>query len=470
MRDYWSFIARKTRRHKPTGFECGELPKRPKPFQEAVIRWACRIGRCGIFAGTGMGKTTMQICYADQVVKHTNGRALILAPLGVRQQTKREAELCGIDVTICRTQADVRDGINLTNYEMMQHFDLASFSCAVPDESSIAKSFTGKTKQRMVAGFKETPFKAACTATPAPNDHMELGNQSELLSVMPSNEMLSRWFGPDSMHAGNYRLRPHAEHDFWRWMASWCVMFERPSDLGEEFSDAGYILPPLHVHEHIVGDQEEMEPGELSNGQLTIPGFGDLEISATGVHKQLRRTSVARARKVAEIIGSDPGPWLVWCYSDYDADALRAEMPDIVEVRGSQSVDVKEDRLAAFSAGQIRVLCTKPKIAGFGLNWQHCHKVCFIGLSYEFESYYQAIRRTLRFGQLHPVQCHVVMSEDEKTLWNTIQRKASDHERMKAAIRDSMRDLTKKELGKRVMLVEYHPTIPMEIPSWLLST
>jgi len=443
---YRDFLNRKLRRAEPVGFEPGELNPNLFAWQADLVRWFCRVGRAGCFADTGLGKTLMQLEWARQVVIRTLGlgKVLILTPLAVAQQTRREAGKFGLDVpvTICREQADVQPGINVTNYERLHKFDPTAFAGVVLDESSILKAYTGKTKRRLLDAFRGTQYKLACTATPAPNDHIELGNHSEFLGVMPSNEMLTRWFINDSMVAGNLRLCHHGEADFWRWVTSWAACVTTPADLGHP--DDQFRLPPLRriLHE-ISADNCPPPAGFLFHCQ---------DVSATTMHRIKRATAAARAEEAAEIVGNDAEPWLIWCDTNYEADELRRVLPDAVEIRGSDAIEKKEEGLIGFSTGSIRQLITKPEIAGHGLNWQHCHKMVFVGLSFSFERLYQAIRRCWRFGQQRPVDVHVIATDAEASILETVDRKADAFEQMRQGMADAVRESQLESIyGKRTL-------------------
>jgi hypothetical protein len=402
--DYSEFLERKRVAVVPVGFEPSRpINQRLFNWQQLIVRWAIKLGRAAIFSGCGTGKTGMQLEWASHVADYTSRPVLILAPLAVAHQTALEGGKFGIPVTVCRTRGDVRTGVNVTNYDMMHNFDPGAFSGVVLDESSILKNFSGTTKKRLMQAFEGTQYKLCCTATPAPNDYLELGNHAQFLDVMDSNEMISRWFINDTMQAGSYRLKKHAEQDFWRWVASWSVCLEKPSDIGYE--DGGFQLPELRMHQHIVAVDHSRAARE---GKL----FRDAALSATTMHEEMRLTAVDRARKVAEIVLAEPNEaWTIWCNTNYEADALNEEIQGAVEIRGSDSVAVKERGLDGFSDGRIRVLVSKPSIAGFGMNWQHCARVAFVGLTYSYEQFYQALRRSWRFGQTRPVDVHVVIAE-----------------------------------------------------------
>ena len=424
---YSEFLASKAISAPLTGLaEIPPLTPALFPFQRDIVAWALKRGRAAIFADCGMGKTLMQLEWA----RHIPGNVLILAPLAVAQQTVREGERFGIAVRYCRHQAEVTDGITITNYEMLSQFDASTFTGVVLDESSILKSYMGKTKQLIIEIFKDTRFKLACTATPAPNDHMELGNHSDFLGIMHGTEMLSRWFINDSMHAGNYRLKAHGERDFWRWVASWAVALSKPSDIGD-YADDGFILPPLNVSVKTIE---------------VAPPFGHLfhsaaALSATEIHQVKRESANKRAQAVADFAAGER--CLIWCDTNYEADAIKAVMPEAIDVRGSDSITTKETVLNDFAEGRLDYLVTKPDIAGFGMNFQLCHRIAFIGLSYSFEALYQAIRRVWRFGQQQPVECLIVETEAESGIRGIVQRKIGDHARMQAAMIANMQEFQK---------------------------
>lgn len=436
---YLDFLERKVVTAPDAGLAPEEIPAlNPalSAWQADVVRWALRRGRAALFEDTGLGKTFQQLEWARIVAETQGGAVLILTPLAVAAQTVREGAKFGIAVTHARAQADVRPGVNVANYERLHLFTPAAFVGVVLDESSILKSYMGKTKRAIVDAFAGMRFKLACTATPAPNDHTELGNHAEFLDVMRSTEMLSRWFINNPAEAGDYRLKRHAAADFWRWVSAWAVCISLPSDLrdaeGRPYSDAGYVLPPLDLREHIVGvDHSLAAPGEL---------FRDSVLSAATLHKEMRLTASDRAARVAELVAADPEEtWLLWCNTNYEADALRALLPEAVEVRGSDRPDEKERKLEAFGVGETRVLITKPSIAGFGLNFQHCARMAFVGLSYSYEQLYQALRRSYRFGQTRPVVAHLVIAETEVGVMSAIRQKQEDHQVMQRAMRDAMR-------------------------------
>ncbi len=443
--DYQEFLKSKHQKAQSFGFEPGAMNPMLKDFQASIVRWALKGGRRAVFAGTGLGKTITQLEWARHV-SDEKGPVLILAPLAVAEQTAREAAKFGID-GVEVVEAFSQSPIQIANYEKLHRFDTSRYKGVVLDESSILKSYMGKTKQALLDAFKDTPYRLCCTATPAPNDHLELGNHSQFLGIMDSNEMISRWFLNDTMEAGGYRLKRHAADDFWRWVATWAVSLSMPSDLG--FSDDGYILPPLNIESHIV----DVDITEHTEGRLyRVP-----DMSSTGIHKELQRTVSDRAAKAAEIV-KKPGQWLIWCNSDYEADALLAAIPDAVDIRGKHSEAEKKRRLLGFTDGSIRVFISKPKLNGFGMNWQHCNQIAFVGLSYSFESFYQAIRRCWRFGQTKPVDCHIVQAVTEGAITATIARKEQDFKTMQQEMVAAMRDESIRQLRDESLTIE----LPME--------
>lgn len=429
---YTDFLAAKRAAVPSSGIDVSPDEIHPMlfPFQSDIVTWALRKGCAAIFADCGMGKTLIQLEWARLIFEQTGGDVLILAPLAVASQTIAEGSKIGVTVHACRSHLDVRRGINITNYEMLQHFDASHFIGVVLDESSILKSYMGKTKRQLVELFSNTPYRLACTATPAPNDHMEIGNHSEFLGVMPSNEMLMRWFINDTMSNGHYRLKGHAQKAFWEWVASWAISLRRPSDLG--YSDEGFVLPELRIERLYV--ESDLTIG-AEDGQL----FRAPTMNATNLHKEMRLTAPDRARAVANLINNDSEAWAVWCNTNYEADELKRLIPDAIEVRGSESIAEKERKITAFSTGRARVIIGKPSMLGYGLNWQHCHKTAFVGLSYSFEDFYQAVRRLYRFGQKNPVQCIVVAAQTEAPLVATLERKMAAHMRMSDAMNTTAR-------------------------------
>lgn len=427
------------------------------PFQKDLVRWALERGRAAIYGGCGTGKTIEQLEWARHVAAETRKPTLILAPLAVAQQTIREGQKFNIEAHYALDGAAAPDsGIVVTNYERLDRFDPGRFGGVVIDEASILKSYQGSTKQRIVNAFAGTHFRLACSATPAPNDHLELGNQSEFLGVLTSHEMIARWFISDQSEFGTYRLKGHAVDDFWDWCASWARCFDKPSDLDTRYSDAGYVLPDLRMHRHVL----EVDLVEARGANL----FRMPEMSATAVHQERRRTVLARAARVADIVAAEPDEqWLIWCETDYESDALRAAMPSAVDVRGSMSLEKKEEALLGFCDGKVRVLITKPKLAGLGLNFQNCARVAFVSATYSYEAFYQAIRRAWRFGQTRPVDVHMVMAATESNILDVLHRKQRDHEAMKLRMFAAMRRAQRDDNCAK----DYRPTMRVRLPAWL---
>lgn len=452
MKSYESFIQSKRVTMQPAGFDVdrGMLHGGLFDFQRDLVHWALRRGRAAIFAGTGLGKTRMQTEWAMNVHRLTGGDVLMLAPLAVAAQTVREAAELGYEITMCRNQDDVRPGLNTANYEMLHKFEPVLFDGVVLDESSILKSFTGKLRTELIESFAFTPYRLACTATPAPNDYMEIGNHAEFLGVMSRTEMLSMFFVHDGGETQKWRLKGHAEGDFWRWVASWGVVLEKPSDLG--YSDEGYILPPLTITDHVI--EVEGEPAKtLSQRQ------------------KARRESVAdRVAACAEIVNATDKPFLVWCDLNIESEMLAAAIPSAVEVKGSDKPAHKEQAMLDFAAGKIRVLVTKPSIAGFGMNWQHCADMAFVGLSDSFEQVFQAIRRCYRFGQTKSVNVHMITSSREGATAENIKRKEADFQRMVSEMVQYTKDITSETIRQADRdVTEYKPERSIIIPKWLRS-
>lgn len=462
MKDYAAFLAGKAIEAPPRGLEAmPQLAGHLFPFQAGVVEHALTVGSSLCALGTGLGKTAVQLEFCRVAMEAEGRPALILTPLAVARQIEREGRRWGYDAQVVRSRADVRPGINVCNYDRLDLLDVSVFGPVALDESSIIKEWTGKTTQKLIATFRQHRFRLCASATPAPNDHTELGTHAEFLGVMSILEMLARWFINDSADTGTWRLKGHAVDSFWDWMASWSRMAEHPRDLGDDI--AGYDLPPLDVHRHRIETDEQAAPGML---------FGGTEdVSATGIHALKRRTAGARADRVAELVTADSEPWLVWVDTDYEADAVLDALgkgySGLVEVRGSHPIERKEDALAAFLDGTARVLLTKPSVAGWGLNLQHCARMVFVGRSFSYEAWHQAVRRCWRFGQKRPVQVHLIVAEGEDAIGRVIDRKSADHARMRAAMTAAM--LRNMERAQR-RRVDYTPTHAGRLPAWLKET
>ena len=445
---YQTFLARKRRTDPSTGLSVvPDLPGSLFPFQRDIVRWALKRGRAAVFAQTGLGKSFIELAWGQGVHTSTGGNVLLLTPLAVAEQMVREARKFGLPARHCATQAEVQPGVTVTNYEKLHHFDLSKFVGVILDESSILKAFDGKTRTALIEACKDVPYRLCATATPAPNDFTELGNHAEFLGVMSVTGMQATFFCHDGGDTNVWRLKGHAEDDFWRWMCSWAVLLRRPSDLG--YSDSGYDLLPLQQHEHIV--------------QV------DGERAATlGERLRARRASLEpRVAKAIELTPDDR-PFVWWCNLNDEADALRAGLPGAVEVRGSDKEDEKADKLRAFAAGEFRILISKPRICGFGMNWQHCADTGFVGLNDSFEQVYQAVRRFWRFGQTSAVTAHFIAASTEGAVLENLRRKEADAERMGAAMVAQMADISSELVhGSERETDIYTPTLPVALPRWL---
>lgn len=419
-------------------------------FQRDIVVWALKKGRCAIFAGTGLGKTLMQLEWSKHV-----GKVIILAPLAVSQQTVEEGKKFGISVNLCKSQDDVKDGINITNYERLDRFDFSAFDGVVLDESSILKSMTGKVRTQLIEVCRKVPYRLACTATPAPNDLMELCNHSEFLNVMSANEMLATFFVHDGGDTSKWRLKKHARKSFWEWVASWAVMLTNPEELG--YDGRRYQLPKLSVYQHTV--ETEKDVGLLFQAEaLTLQE-----------RQAARRNSVEqRAEKCAGFVKD--GQWIIWCNLNSEADALARMIPEAVEVRGSDTPEKKEKAALDFASGKIRILISKPLIFGMGLNFQRCHQMAFVGLSDSFEQYYQSVRRCWRFGQEHPVDVHVITADTEGAVVANIENKERIFSEMLSGMISATQELTKENIrATSKQTDEYKPTVTMNLPQWLLA-
>lgn len=460
MSEYDAFVASKRRASSSVGFASDGLPSSLFDHQRVLVEWATRKGRAALFADTGLGKTAMQLAWAAQVVAHTGGRVLILAPLAVTSQTVAEGRRIGIDVHECRGGSDDGRPIVITNYEQLHHMDAAAFVGVVLDESSILKAYNGSTRDAIIAAFAATPYKLACTATPAPNDWTELGNHAEFLGVCSRPEMLATYFCHDGGETATWRLKGHAHRDFWAWVATWAAVIRRPSDLG--FDDGGYALPPLVWHEHRVAVDESTAHAA---GMLFV-GTATTLADQRGVRRATMGDRVAMA---ASVIASEPDdPWLVWCEQNAESEAMADCVSGAVEVTGSDEPEHKTASMLAFAAGGVRVLVSKPRICGFGMNFQRCARVLFVGPSHSYEATYQAIRRCWRFGQGRPVHVHVVASSADAAIVANYRRKEADAAQMQAAMVEAMRDMMQQEIrGSTRTMDAYGASMPMIVPKWL---
>jgi DNA modification methylase len=441
--DYESFVASKRRAEVATGHKPGQLNEHLFDFQAAIVEWAVRRGRAAIFADTGLGKTLMQLSWADEVASQTGGIVLVLAPLAVSEQTIEQGRAFGIEVSrVVQGGTPTGPGVWITNYERMDSIDFTELHGLVLDESSILKAHDGKTRQRIIEAAQGVPYRLSCTATPSPNDFDELGNQCEFLGVMTRTEMLATYFVNDTGDTGTWRLKGWGASKFWEWMGTWAVVLRNPQDLG--FNGARYELPPLNYHEHVV--ETEQLTGEL----FARPAMGLAE------RRKAQRDSVeARCRALADVVNAEPGePWLIWCHLNDEAELITQLIPGAVNVQGSDSPESKSKNLLGFAHGEIRVLVSKPKIAGFGMNWQHCARMAFVGLDDSFEKFYQAVRRCYRFGQKREVQVHLFTAENEGQILANLKRKEVQHHEISANMIEHMKEIMNHELTGQTNVVE----------------
>ena len=456
MNDYENFLKEKTLIVPDSGFECDDLNNNLFPFQRAIVKWALRKGKAALFEDTGLGKTIQQLSWADAVHKHTDKPVLILAPLAVSKQTAKEAMKFDIQCQLCETQEDVINGVNITNYEKISHFDTSSFVGIVLDESSILKSFQGKTTKDMINRFRMTPYKLACTATPSPNDYTELGNHAEFLNVMTMNEMLAMYFINDYSGGIGWRLKGHSRDDFFRWIAEWAVMIKSPADIG--FNDDAYRLPKLNIKNVVVKSK--------------VPETSLFYVPAETLseRRMARKDSLnERVKKTAEIIINNKiDQCIVWCNFNDESEALHKAIDGSYEIKGSDTPEHKENGMIGFSEGTVKYLVSKPSICGFGMNWQNCNNMIFCGLSDSFEQFYQAIRRCYRFGQKREVNVYIVTSQAEENVINNIKEKQLKHMEMGERMLKVINEVTAEKLySHSYNHTNYNPKEIFSIPSWL---
>ncbi len=427
---YLEFISSKRKVFEGVGFEAKKLNPVLFDLQDAIVKWALKKGRAAIFADTGLGKTAMQVEWSNRVQAHTKGNILIVAPLCVAQQTCKEAKnLLDVDITYVRNQT--KDKIQITNYEMLEHFDMGSFAGVVLDESSILKNQTGKTRNQIIEACAKVDYRLSCTATPSPNDFMELGNQAEFLGIMRHVEMLSTFFTHDGGETQKWVLKGHAKTKFWEWLSTWAVFINKPQDLG--FKAEGYDLPELKFHNHIVRAEE------------TLDGFL-FPVQAESLqerNKARKQTVDLRVAEVVKIMGDSKEPWLIWCHLNEESEKLAQELGG-VEVKGGDAIHQKETKIMAFTNKAAKRMTTKPSIAGFGMNWQHCRNMVFVGLNDSYEEIYQAIRRCYRFGQKKEVNVHLISADIEGAVLQNIKRKEAQMELMKNSMVKHMAEFQKK--------------------------
>jgi len=437
---YADFLARKALTVAPVGFEPTDYTANLFQFQRDIVALACKLGRFCVWADCGMGKTPMQLEWASQVCRQTGGRVLVLAPLAVSHQTVREAAKFGIEgVAFASHPSDTDARIVVTNYQKLSHFSPADFVGIVLDESSILKAMDGKTRSAILDAFRHTPYRLACSATPAPNDYMELGNHAEFVGVMTREEMLSMFFVHDGGDTSQWRLKGHAKSKFWEWVCTWAVTIRKPSDLG--YDDATFQLPPLDMVDHVVHTPLEAITDE--HGQH---GLFPTQALTLGDQRAVQRSSLELRVAEAVALANQPGQWIVWCHLNDESAALTAGIDGAVEVTGSDSDDHKTRAMLDFQEGRTRVLVSKSSICGFGMNFQNCHQVVFVGLSHSYESFYQAIRRCWRFGQNRPVQAHVVYDWAEGAVVENLRRKELESTDMAVRMVEIMKAQTMEQL------------------------
>lgn len=434
------------------GFDPGPLNPHLFDWQAEVVRWALQKGRACLFEDCGLGKTIQQLAWAEQIP----GPVIVLTPLAVAEQTAAEAERFGIDAIVSR-DGTVGPRITITNYEQMHRFDLSQFEGIVLDESSILKAQTGKIRTAIIEAAASIPYRLACTATPAPNDHMELGNHAEFVGAMPTQEMLARFFVHDAAKTQEWRLKGHARDEFWSWVASWALMIRTPEDIG--FDGSGFRLPPLEIVEHHV------ETGIVQDGELFA-----MPVESLNDQRAARRETMAgRVAAVADLVNGSDQPWVVWCELNNEGDQLEALIPDAVQVSGADDDEQKRERFLGFSSGKHRVLITKPKIGGFGMNWQHCPNMAFVGLSHSWEQFYQAVRRSWRFGQKSPVRVHIVSTDIEAAVLRNIKKKQAAADDMAVEMVSRMKSTMLAEIkGASVPLSEIETGAIAHGPDWTM--
>lgn len=454
---YNEFLKTKELQSVQAGFDVDRNELNPKgfEFQKDIVQWALRKGKAAIFSDCGSGKTEMSLDFAYQVHKKTGYNVLIIAPLAVVKQTQKEGMKFGIEVNVCREQEDVIDGINITNYEIIDHFDASLFGCVILDESSILKSFTSATRNELIDRFVATPYKLCCTASPSPNDHSELANHAEFLGIMSRTEMLATYFIHDGSDTSKWRLKGYGEKRFWEWVATWAVCVRNPADLG--YSNEGYNLPELNLIEHIV--ESETKDYEL------VPKLAE----TLSERREARKESIENRVEVArQLVEGNNDTWLVWCDYNAESSALHKAIKDSVEIVGADSPERKAQVAMDFAEGKIKALVSKCSIYGFGMNFQTTHQMIFCGISDSFESFYQAIRRCWRYGQEHDVNVHIIISQKEKNVLDNIKRKQRQMEEMQSNMIALMKDVTMSEMKHTTRITtEYKPKEEMEIPTWI---
>lgn len=456
--DYQSFLSGKLQRSVSVGLQAiPALPDSLLPIQSALTPWTLRRGRCAVFADTGLGKSRIEIVWAWALHASLGIDILMLTPIAVAKQMLAEAAQLGIPITLCRSAADVRPGLNVTNYERLHLFETDRFGAVILDESSCIKHHGSKLLQQLMDAFAGTPYKLCASATPAPNDWTELGTHAEFLGVCKRTEMLSEFFVHDGGETQVWRLKGHAQQAFWRWVASWAAMVRRPSDLG--LDDAAYQLPPLRMHEHIV------DSATGAGGMLF-----KMDAQTLMERRTARRDTIEqRVQKCVEIVTAEADePWIIWGDLNAECDLLEQSIPGAIQVAGSDSIEDKESRLEGFASGKHRILISKSSISGWGCNWQHCARMAFVGVTDSYEAVYQSIRRCYRFGQKRPVGVHVIASDIEGAVLANLRRKGADATAMAESLALHTREAVMAQVFGSVQTTNnYNPTKQMQLPSWL---
>lgn len=462
--NYQEFIASKQLKAVNAGFDINidELNSNMFEWQKMLVKWGLKKGKCAFFEDCGLGKTIQQLVWADETRKYSNKPSIILAPLAVAEQTKLQGEKFGVEVNICEFQADIKNtAVNITNYEKLHNFDCKSFGSVALDESSILKNSIGKVRSQLIDEFKYTPFRSCWSATPAPNDYMELGNHSEFLGIMGYFEMLATFFVHDGGDTSKWRLKGHAVEKFWDWIASWAAVVPNPNVLG--FYDERYSLPQLIVHQVTVDAEIEDDVGQM----LLFPST----TQTLQQRSQARKDSLnERVKAACELANSTDEQVLVWCDYNAESELLKKNINGAVEVKGSDSDKHKVDAMLGFANGDIRVLVSKPSICGYGMNWQNCNKEIFVGLSDSFEKYYQAIRRCWRFGQTKPVDAYLIASKAEGAVKDNIERKQMQATKFMNELSERTKDILIAEINNATKMTEsYIATERMSVPQWMIS-
>lgn len=404
--DYAEFLESKRKTFIESGFEIDRSQLNPllKDFQVYGITTALRKGKFAFFFDCGLGKTFCMLEWARMVKEHTNGNVLILAPLAIVEQTKKEALKFGISL----------DVFDITNYDQLKNLSIDGYTGVVLDESSILKGRDSKTSSLIINLFRKTPFKLCCTATPSPNDHMELGQHSEFLGGMTYLEMLAMYFVHDGGETSKWRLRKHAEDDFWKYVSSWSMAIDNPETLG--FNSDGYNLPEIEYIEHFI---------DVKNNDYSL--FGDVAVSATDIHKDFKKSFDKRIEKTKELVSSNNEQWIVWALSNDETDTLKKTLEDAINVQGSDKPEFKAKHLNGFSNNDFRILITKTSIASMGMNYQNCHNMVFTSYDFKFEQFYQAVRRCYRFGQAQKVKVHLLIPRSQANVRKSILEKQQNH-------------------------------------------